>query len=130
MKLEITVGDWIHRTDLELNPLESCLLRLSDGKKCCLGFYLLACGVAPKDLINIATPYGVNAIPLEADWLVANGNITEKVNSSDARALMRENDGMESDDVPLENKRSLKLTDRERIKEIFAKHDVQVEFVE
>lgn len=42
------LGDW-----------GSALLR-SDGQMCCLGFYALACGFKPEDILDIATPAGIN----------------------------------------------------------------------
>lgn len=37
-------------------PAESYLLRASDGRMCCLGIYLEACGVSPTDLRSKKSP--------------------------------------------------------------------------
>jgi|SRR3984957_16017850 len=66
---------------------KSSLLRSSDGKMCCLGIYLSACGVAKDILKNLATPASIvekNTLP---SWLK-----NHYLNSSIVIDLMNAND--------------------------------------
>lgn len=46
----------------------SKLARGADGKRCCVGIYLLSCGVGLTELLDRGEPrYSV--LPKEADWL-------------------------------------------------------------
>lgn len=99
---------------------DSRLLRSCDGRMCCLGIYLEACGVPSDALEN--TPYPSTYrlrpfIPAEAQWLLARDS--RNPTSSDAIDLATTND-----------RTSIKARTREeRIRAMFAKHDVEVVFV-
>ena len=115
-KLIIKRSEWL-RGESET----SFLLRSSDGKKCCLGFYALFCGLQKKDIINLEAKRNVRNWPgdeeyLQACWLFDN-NFRE---SQDCDRLIEIND----DSFISEEKRE-KL-----ISEIFASHDVEVEFID
>ena len=90
----------------------SYLHRLSDGKQCCLGFYLEACGVKRVDIVGVGSPVRLLYIPDEAKWLEVN-------EGEGSRPLVAANDAL-----------VLKASTREsRITNLFREHGVAVEFV-
>lgn len=90
----------------------SLLHRPEDDKRCCLGHYLVACGVNLASLSGVATPAELTkeAIPDEAKWLVDRG-----FSSEFALDLMVENDSHAR---------------QEEIQKAFLEHGVEVEFVD
>lgn len=51
--------------------VETSMLRNTYGDRCCLGFYLGACGVSDSAMTDEATPSDVrDVIPEEAQWLL------------------------------------------------------------
>lgn len=115
MKLVIDRKRWIRGEEL------SFLLRPTDERMCCLGFYGLACGVPKASLRVQANPRfaaGFSEVE-QAGWLFKNGPLYGYSHSNDAIRLMKINDAEDIAD-----------TDREtQIAAIFAKHGVEVEFV-
>ena len=112
MKLKINRKKWIRGE----GEIYSYLLRTADYKMCCVGFYLKACGVKSRLLADNSTPTDTPiALPKKAHWLV-----NKDVNSASADILYAANDNME-----LSGK-----TREQRITKEFAKHDVEVEFVD
>jgi hypothetical protein len=84
---------WLHGE----GEISSFLLRASDGKQCCLGFYLESCGIPRDKLENRASPgnitfFGGVQIP---EWLL---NIGTLLHSKEAFALMVENDDVVTPD--------------------------------
>jgi len=95
----------------------SRLFRPSDGKMCCLGFYLEACGMSKETLSDKVAPRDLlytKELPEEAKWLIFAG-----ANSKSARGLMNANDPTHMSD---EERESVIIRE-------FAAHDVEVEFV-
>lgn len=85
----------------------SYLLREEDGKKCCLGIYLGACGT-PDELLSGHVGTGQIVLPEEAKWL-----------DQGADAFMIVNDDPHTP-----------ASTRERgIEALFASHGIQVTFV-
>jgi hypothetical protein len=93
---------------------KSALLRASDGKMCCLGFYCLAVGLTENQIRNKGFPQYLYDNPLEkteGKWLVDGGmDVIFLTDYNDSGALP-------------EKVREEKLT------EIFATHGVTVKFV-
>ncbi len=115
MKLQIKVSEWFHRPNFQTEKPESCLYDPSNGKKCCLGFYLNACGVPLEVMKFISTPIlARDIIPEQAKWLITD---ISSNNSEEANRLMVANDGG-----------IRRITNREVIRTIFADHGVEVEF--
>lgn len=96
----------------------SLLLRKTDHRQCCLGFYLNQCGgISKKDLVGTESPVEFNNVLNETErWLLRNENML--YNSVDCYDLMKINDN--ADLIP-------ELREKE-IADIFAKHGVEVEF--
>jgi hypothetical protein len=110
MKLVIDRNKWLRGE----GHGESYLLRKSDGKMCCLGFYGIACGIPQSMLVDVTTPSSVHDSFNswgDGQWLLSRWRHCE--------SLMDTNDLEIIDD----NKRE------KYIAAIFAEHDVQVEFV-
>lgn len=117
------------------------LLRPDDGKMCCIGIYLEACGV-PKELLkgqDVAhSGVVMPVLPEEAQWLVA--GIHCAMAQPDAQAAYAINDdalAWKDDDGDNDNEdREPTLADawteakyrEEKLAKIFAKHDVEVVF--
>ena len=105
------------------NPEKASMLyRPLDEKMCCIGIYLNQCGVSKKVLLGKGDAVSLIDVdiklPKEAEWLVdteryPSGNICSS-NSKDAGHLMIVNDG---------------TANEKTIKAMFAKHDVEIEFV-
>lgn len=111
MKLTIDRPTWLRGEGGDA----SALLREKDGKMCCLGFYALACGMEKEDIVGRGGPRSVTMttdtpLPEQMQWLMCG----PAEHSGDATALMVENDNHAKE---------------ERIAELFAKHGVEVEFV-
>ncbi len=100
--------------------LASMLNRPFDGRMCCIGIYLNQCGIAKKDLLDKADPAMLTDsgdLPKQAEWLIERDgeHITSYIDNSEvAGKLMTENDGAARE---------------ERIAALFAKHDVEIEFI-
>ncbi len=104
---------------------KSSLFRDTDGKQCCLGIYLNACGV-PKNILegcstvkDFLNQTGKN-ITLTADqvqWMISDSS---SKSSNDVVKLYSENDY--SIDNSEENR-------EKTIKELFAKNNIDVEFI-
>lgn len=98
---------------------KSSLLRSSDGKMCCLGFYMLANGHTPDELEDVDAPTNVIELAACETWLVDTGGLVNP--SRLCRALMLKND----DDML-----SVKSEEREHvIAALFAQQDIAVKFV-
>jgi hypothetical protein len=114
MKLVIDRTKWLRGTD-------SCL-RDGDGKMCCLGFFGLACGIAPDALLDNANPQDIDdgAAKLWPEWLAYySEEVGRWVDRMPAGTLVDINDGRGVDDAWREA----------AIAETFAQHAVEVEFV-
>lgn len=136
MKLVIDRNTWL-RGGFERNQGYSCL-RDEQGRKCCLGFYLEACGFSQTQITGSGSPHDVFSFlgPRTAArrnwkprWLLRKDNKGVVFDdSSDCSTLMNVNDN-----VHIEDPTSLEIlseADREKqIKKIFAKHGVTVTFV-
>ena len=98
----------------------SRLLRSSDGKMCCLGQLGIACGIPSEMIKNRAVPSDVplhvNAFPR---FLISDPEYQPDA-SNECLALMKINDGVY---YYSEAEREHALTME------FAKHDIQVEFI-
>lgn len=92
----------------------------NEGKRCCLGFYCSALGV-PDDRLDCGMPIAIHGTTVELPiWLMEDNGSD---GSSDVEELVKCNDRAG---------KYTKLTDEEReakIVELFAKHDVHVEFI-
>lgn len=95
---------------------DSFLVRASDGKMCCLGFYGKACGILKKEMRGMQEPDEVGQkFEDAAPWLFDGVSGPSGV----CATLMRENDTVGGVG-----------RDRERkVKELFAEHGVKVKFV-
>lgn len=129
---------------------EGELLRASDGKMCCLGIYLKACGKAPRTLLGKAMPSELSkrVLPEEALWLVKPRQPEEDsvggddfTNSSVAGQLMGINDDkaylkdketgeyvLDEDWRPVIDPKGESVRER-KIKAAFKKQGIEVEFV-
>lgn len=110
MKLTINRKKWLRGE----GGLESCLLRESDGKMCCVGIYLSALGVSDDSLRDSNTAYIAQArggeLPQQALWLFLG-------------------EGREdADNLYAVNDRKCEPCREAKIKELFAKHGVEVMF--
>jgi hypothetical protein len=114
MKLTIDRNTWLRGE----GSVVSRLLRKDDGKKCCLGFYMNACGVSDSEIEEVRLPSDLDDIPNEAAWLVEKSNIKNlNVPSPIAFDLMQYNDA------------SSQFGREEEITKIFKEAGVEVEFV-
>lgn len=120
MKLIIDRQKWLRGE----GAIASRLLRPSDGKMCCLGQLGIACGIPSGMLENRAVP---SDVPLHANafpqFLIINLGDSEYIQpdtSNECLALMKINDGVY---YYSEAEREHALTME------FAKHDIQVEFI-
>lgn len=99
----------------------SRLLRRSDQKQCCVGFYLEACGVSREVLLGNGaahSPSVSEVLPEEAGWLVINA-YGVKNGTEAAKQLYTKND-------------DILINEEEReaaIYELFLKYDVEIEFI-
>jgi hypothetical protein len=128
MKLTIDRKKWLRGE----GSATSLLLRRGDGKMCCLGFYGLACGLKETDILGISNPNyliaGFASVESHNRWVKAKKGgawLFDQTNpslwSNDCKMLMTINDALP---------RCLSQKEREqKIKNIFAKHNVQVKFI-
>lgn len=93
----------------------SCLLD-GDGNRCCLGFYLKACGVSDRKMLLELGPADVENIPKQARWLTRGD--TELTESKIGCQLIRVND----------SKKLHPATRERKIKELFASQGVTLKF--
>jgi hypothetical protein len=113
MKLTIDRNTWLRGE----GSVASRLLRKDDGKKCCLGFYMNACGVSDSKIEDVRLPSDLDDIPNEAAWLVEKEIKNLNIPSLMAYDLMQCND------------ESLQGDREEEITKIFKEAGVEVEFV-
>jgi hypothetical protein len=97
---------------------KSYLRRAGDGKQCCLGFYLKACGLTDDVITGVqdanAVAIGLDHLPESAQWLDEGpGNTTYNV-------LQLTNDWGDITDAQRE----------EKLIEQFAEHGVVIKFAE
>ena len=115
-KLTINTATWLHRE----GGGTSSLFRATDGKRCCLGFYLQDnCGVSPAQLQGFSSPDMLPASlrrTLPA-WLIMSGS---DYNTPLVEKLMTANDERES----------LEEATREAIRELFAQVNIDVKYVD
>lgn len=123
MKLIIDRAKWLRGEGSE----DSYLVRASDGKMCCLGFYGQACGLDIEAMRDVPSPAEVpDVIAMawkEGRWLFDD---LYKFTSASCSNLMEANDVVCSDFEEIEE------VERQREAEIvslFAFHSVEVEFV-
>jgi hypothetical protein len=98
------------------SPDQSKLLRESDRKMCCLGFYLLSCGKVEAELLDIGEPMNLPEIPEEAQWLLKED---ARCNSSTCIHLMQINDSK----YTTEQQRELGIRD------LFRSQNIEVTFI-
>lgn len=116
MKFTIDRSKWIRGKDRGM----SYLLRPADGKRCCVGFYLQACGLTDEQLSNrcYADSYDQNLrkddLPAGTEWL----HISRSKEGGDSVYYV--NDDMELTETERE----------ERIAARFAREGHEVEFVD
>ncbi len=120
MKLVINRSMWLRGASDGV----SSLLRRSDNKMCCLGFYAKACGMSDGNIASYSTPDDLPS-PLRAHfksispWTFKNEGACNSIATLD---LIDANDST-----------SYGLTEHcreDRIAKIFADHGVEVEFVD
>lgn len=128
-KLTIQRSRWIRGS----RDGSSYLYREDDRKMCCLGFYLRSCGVKVQSLMGIATPrYIIDSeeIPKQAQWLVFDPGSFDKtttfLNSDACIALIDANDKRYGS----RSKLKAECQREERIKALFAVHNVEVTFID
>lgn len=117
MKLVIDRSKWLRGEGSK----SSFLLRFGDQKMCCLGFYLKACGLEDADILQTAAPHNLGVLNKSPDWLLkpAKSSMSYPQPSTDCGKLMEINDQSDIADDAKEKE----------IKAVFAKHDVEVEFI-
>lgn len=112
----------------------SKLLRERDGKMCCLGFYLLSCGLEPDMIQGRGTPGAVykyrelypeehQGEPVPAWTYEYHNDEDEYYNTFIVRDLIRANDEWVDDLIGGEKGRE------ERITALFATQGIEVEFI-
>lgn len=106
----------------------SYLYRSQDGRKCCLGFYGMACGVSVEQMRNVDSPVKLanklEAIPDGMEWLIqqegdTDENMPDWWHTKDTRALMHIND----DEDLLETEREAQIT------EMFLAQGITITFI-
>lgn len=112
--------------------LDSRLLRPSDGKMCCLGYYGKLCGLTTDQIKDIESPqtieptqvddgFSVKAVWVnpkqQGEWLFMDDNAS--IPSVDCENLMVNNDDEDITDTVRE----------QLISKTFAKHDIEVQFI-
>lgn len=121
MKLIIDRRIWLRgEGDADDNPADpACLLRESDGKRCCVGIYLRALGVPDSELKGVREAQGVRGLPADAHWLV---------DSHEHRMIQNSQAGLDLYDLN-DAKRPGGVVREARIRKKFAEHGVEVRFV-
>ena len=99
---------------------DSELLRESDGKMCCLGFYALALGSDENDIAGIGDPETAPSCSAWPEWLLQDRGEDGLMHTDDAISLIKINDEQTIGDAHRE----------QRIASIFASHGVEVTFVD
>jgi hypothetical protein len=117
--LKIRRSEWLHGE----GSSRSKLYRTSDGKKCCLGIYLEACGLPLMDMANLSVPSQVAPLPVEAAWLLGDAisqHPSATIDSNVSLNLTYAND----------DQRLSEPSREQRITELFRNHDVEVTFID
>ena len=113
---------------------ESALLRESDCKMCCLGFYLKDKGLTDDEIRGVACPSDVRVDKTLPEWLLKKNPSGKTVDSDLCASLMEINDFQFDDDSPEYISTEGIFTDdvgrEEVLKKLFAKAGVEVEFVD
>jgi hypothetical protein len=92
-----------------------CLLDPEREKMCCLGFEMLRLGYGTEQIHNVGMPISVSYGPANNTWLVESGCR----GAADVSRLSQINDNT-----------GLPAVEREtKIAEIFARHNIEVEFI-
>lgn len=101
--------------------IDSRLVRAEDGRRCCLGFYSLACGYTEKELEGISSPSILFKCIDISKNLFHNTiyNAEERCDTEITKELIRANDYRHIDDVTREN----------TIAALFKEAGIDVEFV-
>jgi hypothetical protein len=116
MKLEINRAEWLRGE----GGSDSALLRERDNKKCCLGFFAKALGATDDDIRDIAEPGESSTCAPWPAWVLTEDDDGSMVSSDAISALIQINDGQ----------KLLERDREERIAAIFARHGVEVTFVD
>lgn len=131
MKLTIDRSRWCRGDE---NPY---LLRESDGRMCCLGFFLRACGLPEDRIKGLAEPQhpfeggAPSAIPGPATFLVVHEEIEADEGEEDESYFDYGPSDVASDLMTLNDDPQVTEDYRERrIAEVFAKHGHDVVFVD
>jgi len=124
-KLTIQRSKWLRGE----GPGQSYLIRRTDQKMCCLGFFGLACGLNPERMTDVGSPIGIPLMLKETYSKVWSSKVPEAKflfsaggggHSESANDLMNVNDN-----------NNLTESDREReITAIFAKNGIEVVFTD
>jgi hypothetical protein len=123
MKLVIDRNKWLRGEGTE----NSCLLRPTDGKMCCLGFFGLACGLTAKRITDVVAPVKIPVeigVSARREWMrnvpEAEALFDDEMGTSEiCGELMSTNDRV-----------SLSEAEREqKIRALFAEMSVEVVFV-
>lgn len=108
-------------------PRDSALLRASDGKRCCLGIYLSACGVDDGDMRDVGDPDGLAGIVRDQlpRWMGAEDEALDVwVQAMGVEQLI------EINDCEVSEAEMVTEADREaRLVELFAVYGIEVEFI-
>ena len=114
--LVIIREQWLRGGDQNGERGFSWLLSKASGKRCCLGFYAQSLGASDDLIRNRTSPGGTSELGIWPSWLLGpfNGD------SRESNSLMLIND---SSTLPDERRELL-------IKQIFAAHGVEVNFVD
>lgn len=109
MKVIIDRSKWLRGEGY----LASSLLRVSDQKMCCIGFVCKALGVSETDMAGVSGSHTLGETGFKLpEWL------TTRVRGADLFRAYDAND----QDMP-ESEREARIT------AIFARHDIEVEFI-
>lgn len=98
---------------------ESYLLRASDRKRCCIGFYLSACGIDDIDLLAKRSPHDLSSI-MGKHWLLHKHTNGEIHDSDKCSNLIISNDA----ETFTQKQRE------QQIVEIFAEQGIEASFVD
>lgn len=128
-ELEIKRSKWIRGVS-HVEKVYSYLLRSSDGKMCCLGFYLRSCGLSAEDIRGVSSPQQANGNtmnypkdnPKIPKWLLGEKPTPGdyRNNSEAGKKLMDINDATSLGEIERE----------EEIKKRFAEHGVNITFID
>lgn len=106
----------------------SQLLR-TDGKMCCMGIYLEACGFPREKLLEIGYPSVSHSrfpLPQEARWLIYNSSEPQHQDNVNEYRLSKVNDRIKPEHID--------ITEYEQAREselvkLFKQHDVNITFI-